>query len=77
MKKDDQKELLEILMKNTLNMHVKINQILEILEYEEILKDQIKIEPEKDDIILKFDRSTYDQMCDLMDRDVIPFMGIA
>lgn len=77
MKKDDQKELLEILMKNTLNMHVKINQILEILEYEETLKDQIKIEPEKDDIILKFDRSTYDQMCDLMDRDVIPFMGIA
>ena len=77
MKKDDQKELLEILMKNTLNMHVKINQILEILEYEEILKDQIKIEPEKDDIILKFDRSTYDQMCDIMDRDVIPFMGIA
>ena len=77
MKKDDQKELLEILMKNTLNMHVKINQILEILEYEEILKDQIKIEPEKDDIILKFDRSTYDQMCDLMERDVIPFMGIA
>ena len=77
MKKDDQKELLEILMKNTLNMHVKINQILEILQYEEILKDQVKNEPDKDDIILKFDRSTYDQMCDLMDRDVIPFMGIA
>lgn len=69
------KDMLEILLKNVLNMHTKINEILDILEYEEHLKTDINLQ--KDDIVIDMEQSQYQQMCDLMDRKVIPFMGIA
>ena len=68
-------EMIEILLKNTINMHEKINLILDIIYVESELEKQ-KIE-RKEDVVIKFDRSTYEQMCELMENNVIPFMGIA
>ena len=68
-------EMIEVLLKNTINMHEKINLILDIIYVESELEKQ-KIE-RKEDVVIKFDRSTYEQMCELMENNVIPFMGIA
>ena len=68
-------EMIEILLKNPINLHEKINLILDILYVETELEKQ-KLD-KKEDVILKFDKSTYEQMCELMESNVIPFMGIA
>lgn len=74
MKKDDQ-EAIEIVLKNIINMHEKINLILDVLAMEQ--KSEIKKPKLPSDELVKIDRNTYEQMCDLMEENVIPFMGIA
>ena len=74
MNKDDQ-EAMEIVLKNIINMHEKINLILDVLAMEQ--KSEIKKPKLPSDELVKIDRNTYEQMCDLMEENVIPFMGIA
>tara|TARA_Y100000401_G_C8321127_1_gene225325 strand:+ start:2177 stop:2401 length:225 start_codon:yes stop_codon:yes gene_type:complete len=74
MNKKDQAEAIEIMLKNLINMHEKINLILDILHIEESLP---KHEPDKDDKIIYFEPDTYKQMCKLIGDGTIPFMGIA
>ena len=77
-KKKSQAELIEILLKNIINMHEKLNIINEKLALEEDFKDTIQREFfSEEDKLVEIDKSTYEQMCDLMDSNVIPFMGIA
>ena len=75
MKKKSQLEIIEILLKNTINMHEKVNIILDILSMEQEL--EIKKPKLPSDALVKIDKNTYEQMCDLMEENVIPFMGIA
>ena len=78
MKKKSQAELIEILLKNVINMHEKLNIINEKLALEEDFKGIIKREfIAEEDRLVEIDKSTYEQMCDLMENNVIPFMGIA
>ena len=74
MKKDDQ-ESIEILLRNIINMHEKINLILDVLAMEQ--KIEVKKPKLPSDELVKIDSSTYQQMCDLMEENIIPFMGIA
>jgi hypothetical protein len=78
MKKKSQAEVIEILLKNIINMHEKLNIINERLALDEDFKDVVRRDfvPEEDKLV-EIDKSTYEQMCDLMDSNVIPFMGIA
>ena len=78
MKKKSQAEVIEILLKNIINMHEKLNIINERLALDEDFKDVVRRDfvPEEDKLV-EIDKSTYEQMCDLMNSNVIPFMGIA
>jgi len=78
MKKKSQAEVIEILLKNIINMHEKLNIINERLALDEDFKDVIRRDfIAEEDKLVEIDKSTYEQMCDLMDSNVIPFMGIA
>ena len=74
MNKDDQ-ETIEIMLRNIINMHEKINLIIDVLAIEQ--KTEVKKPTLPSDELVKIDRNTYEQMCDLMEENVIPFMGIA
>ena len=78
MKKKSQAEVIEILLKNIINMHEKLNIINERLALDEDFKDVIRRDfIAEEDKLVEIDKSTYEQMCYLMDSNVIPFMGIA
>jgi len=78
MKKKSQAEVIEILLKNIINMHEKLNIINEKLALDEDFKDVVQRDfIAEEDKLVEIDKSTYEQMCDLMDSNVIPFMGIA
>ena len=78
MKKKSQAEIIEILLKNIINMHEKLNIINEKLALDEDFKDVIRRDfISEEDKLVEIDKSTYEQMCDLIDSNVIPFMGIA
>ena len=78
MKKKSQAEIIEILLKNVINMHEKLNIINEKLALDEDFKDVIRRDfISEEDKLVEIDKSTYEQMCDLIDSNVIPFMGIA
>ena len=74
MNKDDQ-ETIEIMLRNIINMHEKINLIIDVLAMEQ--KTEVKKPTLPSDELVKIDRNTYEQMCDLMEENVIPLMGIA
>ena len=77
MKKSEQ-DIIEILLKNIINMHEKLNIINEKLALDEDFKDVVQRDfIAEEDKLVEIDKSTYEQMCDLMDSNVIPFMGIA
>ena len=77
MKKSEQ-DIIEILLKNIINMHEKLNIINEKLALEEDFKGIPPITTfKKQDVIVEIDKNTYEQMCDMMGSGVIPFMGIA
>ena len=77
MKKNDA-EIMEILLKNIINMHEKLNIINERLALDEDFQDIVSREfyPEEDKLV-EIDKSTYQQMGDLIGAGRIPFMGIA
>ena len=72
-----EKELIEILLKNIINMHEKINIITDVMA-SELNEDQYKNQFHKEeDALVEIEKDTYQQMCDLMESNTIPFMGIA
>ena len=76
--KKSEKELIEILLKNVINMHEKLNIIIEFMGSE--LNEEKYVEQfykEEEDKLVDIDKSTYETMCDLMGTGDIPFMGIA
>ena len=75
--KKPERELIEILLKNVINMHEKLNIMIEFMGSE--LNEEKYIEQfyKDEDKLVDIDKSTYETMCDLMGTGDIPFMGIA
>ena len=72
-----EEEKIEILLKNVINMHEKLNIIIEYLA-KDITQEQYQREfYSKEDKLVEIEKDTYQQMCDLMESNTIPFMGIA
>jgi len=73
----NEKEKIEILLKNVINMHEKLNIIIEYLA-KDITQEQYQREfYSNEDKLVEIEKDTYEQMCDLMESNTIPFMGIA
>ena len=75
--KKSERDLIEILLKNVINMHEKLNIMIEFMNSE--LNEEKYIEQfyKDEDKLVDIDKSTYETMCDLMGTGDIPFMGIA
>ena len=75
--KKSERELIEILLKNVINMHEKLNIMIEFMGTE--LNEEKYVEQfyKKEDKLIDIDKDTYDTMCDLIGSGHIPFMGIA
>ena len=75
--KKSEKELIEILLKNVINMHEKLNIMIEFMGSE--LNEEKYVEQfcKEEDKLLDIDKNTYETMCDLIGTGHIPFMGIA
>jgi len=72
-----EKEKIEILLKNVIKMHEKLNIIIDYLS-KDIKEEQYQREfYSKEDKLVEIEKDTYQQMCDLMESNTIPFMGIA
>ncbi len=72
-----EEEKIEILLKNVINMHEKLNIIIEYLA-KDISQEQYQREfYSNEDKLVEIEKDTYQQMCDLMESNTIPFMGIA
>tara|TARA_Y100001963_G_C6695510_1_gene406789 strand:- start:106 stop:336 length:231 start_codon:yes stop_codon:yes gene_type:complete len=75
--KKSEKELIEILLKNLINMHEKINIIVDNLGTE-LNEEQYQSQFYKEeDKLVDIDKDTYETMCEMMGTGKIPFMGIA
>ncbi len=76
MKKSDT-DRIEILLKNIINMHEKLNILIDYLA-KDIDTDQYQLQTYKEeDRLVEIEKDTYQQMCDLIGSGTIPFMGIA
>ena len=75
--KKSEKDLIEILLKNVINMHEKLNIIIEFMAVEMNEEQYTKQFYKDEDKLVDIDKSTYETMCDLMGTGHIPFMGIA
>lgn len=72
-----EKEQIEILLKNIINMHEKLNIIIDYLA-KDMNQEQYQREFfSEEDKLVEIEKDTYQQMCELMDSNTIPFMGIA
>ena len=72
-----EKEKIEILLKNIINMHEKLNIIIDYLG-KDLNQQQYQREfYSEEDKLVEIEKDTYEQMCDLMESNTIPFMGIA
>tara|TARA_R110002049_G_scaffold183311_1_gene351222 strand:+ start:41 stop:268 length:228 start_codon:yes stop_codon:yes gene_type:complete len=73
-----EEEKIEILLKNVINMHEKLNILIDYLAKDIEQDDKYEREFYKDeDMLVQIEKDTYKQMCDLMEDNTIPFMGIA
>jgi hypothetical protein len=73
-----EEEKIEILLKNVINMHEKLNILIDYLAKDIEIDDKYEREFYKDeDMLVQIEKDTYKQMCDLMEDNTIPFMGIA
>ena len=75
--KKSERELIEILLKNVINMHEKLNIMIEFMGSELNEEKYIDRFYKDEDKLVDIDKSTYETMCDLMGTGDIPFMGIA
>ena len=71
-----EEEKIEILLKNIINMHEKLNILIDYMAKDLTEEQQIEFYSEEDKLV-EIEKDTYTQMCDLMESNTIPFMGIA
>jgi hypothetical protein len=72
-----EEEKIEILLKNIINMHEKLNILIEYMG-KDITEEQYERQfYSEEDRLVEIEKDTYQQMCDLMESNTIPFMGIA
>ena len=72
-----EEEKIEILLKNIINMHEKLNILIEYMA-KDITEGQYERQfYSEEDRLVEIEKDTYQQMCDLMESNTIPFMGIA
>ena len=70
-------EKIEILLKNIINMHEKLNILIDYLA-KDIDVDKYQLQGYKEeDKLVEIEKDTYQQMCEMMGSGTIPFMGIA
>lgn len=79
--KKTEKELTEIVLKNVINMHEKLNILIDYLA-KDIRDDREEEEEEREffggeEELVEIDKKTYKEMCDILEGNKIPFMGIA
>jgi len=75
--KKSETEAIEILLKNIINMHEKLNILIDYLA-KDIDVDQKQFQAYKEeDKLVEIEKDTYQQMCEMMGSGTIPFMGIA
>ena len=72
-------ELTEILLKNVINMHEKLNILIDYFvkdldNYEE--KEEREFFGGEEQLV-EIDKKTYKEMCKILEGNKIPFMGIA
>ena len=71
-------ELTEILLKNVINMHEKLNILI---DYFANNIDEEKEEEREffggEEQLVEIDKKTYKEMCKILESSKIPFMGIA
>jgi hypothetical protein len=75
--KKSERELIEILLKNVINMHEKLNIMIEFMGSELNEEKYVESFYKDEDKLVDIDKDTYETMCDLMGTGDIPFMGIA
>jgi len=75
--KKSERELIEILLKNVINMHEKLNIMIEFMGSELNEEKYVESFYKDEDKLVDIDKSTYETMCDLMGTGDIPYMGIA
>ena len=75
--KKSERDLIEILLKNVINMHEKLNIMIEFMAVEMNEEQYTRQFYKDEDKLVDIDKSTYETMCDLMGTGDIPFMGIA
>ena len=72
-----EEEKIEILLKNIINMHEKLNVLIDYMA-KDLTEEQYKREFYKDeDMLVEIEKDVYQQMCELMGDGTIPFMAIA
>ena len=72
-----EEEKIEILLKNIINMHEKLNVLIDYMA-KDLTEEQYQREFYKDeDMLVEIEKDTYQQMCELMGDGTIPFMAIA
>ena len=75
--KKSETEAIEILLKNIINMHEKLNILIDYLA-KDIDVDKYQLQGYKEeDKLVEIEKDTYQQMCEMMGSGTIPFMGIA
>ena len=74
--KKSETEAIEILLKNIINMHEKLNILIDYLA-KDIDVDKYQLQGYKEeDKLVEIEKDTYQQMCEMMGSGTIPFMGI-
>jgi len=72
-----EEEKIEILLRNIINMHEKLNVLIDYMA-KDLTEEQYQREFYKDeDMLVEIEKDTYQQMCELMGDGTIPFMAIA
>ena len=75
--KKSETEAIEILLKNIINMHEKLNILIDYLA-KDIDTDQYQLQTYKEeDKLVEIEKDTYQQMCEMIGSGTIPFMGRA
>ena len=72
-----EQEKIEILLKNIINMHEKLNILIEYVGKDMTEEQYERQFYKEEDALVEIEKDTYQQMCDLMESNTIPFMGIA
>ena len=74
----EKEEQIEVLLKNVINMHEKLNILIDYIakDIDETQTEERQFYKEED-MLVQIEKDTYQQMCDLMENNTIPFMGIA